>query len=59
VKKPGERKYFLVCAIGHENNAWRRGEEPRPDKCPQCGVHLREVRLIEVDGERILEDERT
>lgn len=50
------RKYFVVCYMDHETNAWRSGDEGRPTKCSLCGIYLRDVTLIEIDGERILED---
>ena len=51
-----ERKYYVQClsTSSHQGNQWRYGKESRPDRCADCGGPV-DARLIEVDGERILE----
>ena len=51
-----ERKYYVQCSSNsdHQGNAWRYGKEARPDRCAYCGGPV-DAKLIEVDGERIIE----
>jgi hypothetical protein len=53
-----EKKYYVECrACGEPYNVWRGDQDPRPDTCRKCGSTNIDARLIEVDGERLIEED--
>lgn len=53
-----DNKYYVECrACGEGYNVWTKPDQTRPKNCRTCRSAHIDAKLIEVDGERILEED--
>lgn len=53
-----ENKYYVECRrCGEVYNVWTKPDQTRPKNCRTCRSAHIDAKLIEVGGERILEED--